>query len=179
MSSFPTIACTAVLSVTLLGLGACGKGPEGQSSPAAAVDSQSSRESAPAATTAQTTDACALLTDEEFQQATGYAVHDKKSFPGEAPGCDWGLAGDPPGVHRLSVIIRYKDGRQRFDFVTQSFPSIPNLGDAAAKNGGNINGTVWAVKGDTLVTLNYALPVTTVDPDTVTVPLVRVILSRL
>lgn len=63
--------------------------------------------------------------------------------------------------------------------MSQSLPGIPNLGDAAAKTGGNINGTVWAVKGDALVTLNYSLPVSTTDPEPVVVPLVRLILARL
>jgi len=166
--------------LSVLGIAAgCGEAPDRGGQPA--VDGAPATDGpAPAPSAeARPADVCALVSDEEFRQATGFAVASKDGVPGEVPGCDWELVTEMPALHRLSLNLRFEGGRQRFDFVTNSMPAIPNLGDAAAKTGGNINGTVWAVKGDTLATLNYSLPVATADPDAVVVPLLRLVLSRL
>ena len=178
MNRLVTFAHLAVLATTALVLTACKDPPDTQNPPTAAAEQRGNDADSAQTPAVQAVDVCALLTDEEFQQATGFAVDNKKSWPGAAPGCDWELKSDSRGLHRLAAELRSEGGRKRFDFVTQSLPAIPDLGDAAAKTGGNINGTVWAVKGDTLVTMNYSLPVTTADPDPVVVPLVRLILSR-
>jgi hypothetical protein len=161
-----------LLVVTLAG---CGESPEGQAQTAAAKPP----EAAPAA---QPQDACTLLTDEEFQQATGFAPANKKSFPGESPGCEWEYRTEAStaGVYRISAIIKPSGGRQRFDFMSSgSLKKIPELGDGAVQTGGNMDGTVWALTGDTLVTLRYSLPLTTPDANPVVLPLVRTMLSRL
>jgi hypothetical protein len=169
----------AAMIAALLALAACGGPSTEDKSPTASTESTAvGNESTAPPSALQSTDVCGLVSDAEFQQATGFALHGRKSWPGESPGCDWELAGDPPGLHKLSLNLRYRDGRKRFDFVTQSLPAVPDLGDAAAKTGGDINGTVWAVKGQTLATLNYSLPVGTSDPDAVVVPLMRLVLSR-
>ena len=59
-----------------------------------------------------------------------------------------------------------------------SLTPVAGLGDAAVKTGGNTDGTVWAMAGDFMVTLRYALPVDTADPDPLVLPLVKIILSR-
>jgi hypothetical protein len=180
MNQFVILVRAAALSIVLLGLGACDKAPESQNASQAMVNGASSTEEPPAASPTQSTDVCTLLSDEEIQQTTGVAVVSKKSFPDRAaPGCDWELESKPQGLHRLSITIQAENGRKRFDFVSQSLSPIADLGDAAAKTGGDINGTVWAVKGDTLVTLRYTLPVTTKNPDALTLPPLKLLLSRL
>jgi hypothetical protein len=175
----------AACAITLIGLGACGgKAPEGESSakPAAGAETASAAETPPSAGTAQATDVCTLLSDEEFQQSTGYAVASKKTLPGAgkffAPGCEWELKSSPQGLHRMTINVQTQDGRERFKLVSPSMAAVPDVGDEAVKNGGNTEGTFWAVKGDTLVTLRYALPVTTTDPDPLVVPLLKLVVSR-
>ncbi len=164
-------ATSAVLSI--IALAGCGESREGQASAAAPGPAESAP--APAAVAE---DACALVTAAEFQQATGFPVRDKKSFSGASPGCEWQLETD--AVHRISMDIRAPGGRERFDFMASgSLAKIPDLGDGAVQTGGNMDGTVWAVTDDTLVTLRYSLPVTTSDPNAVVLPLMRLILSRL
>ena len=171
---------STLLLLSLLGIAAgCGEAPDRGGQPAAAGAPATDDPTPAPSAEARPADVCALVSDEEFRQATGFAVASKKGFSGEVPGCDWELVTDMPALHRLSLNLRFEGGRQRYDFVTNTMPAIPDLGDAAAKTGGNINGTVWAVKGDTLATLNYSLPVATADPDAVVVPLLRLVLSRL
>jgi hypothetical protein len=162
-----------LLMVTLAG---CGReSPESQTTAVASKPA----EAAPAA---QPQDACTLLTDEEFRQATGFAPANKKSFPGENPGCEWQYKTDAStaGVYRISVIIKPSGGRERFDFMASgSLKKIPEVGDGAVQTGGNMDGTVWAVTGDALVTLRYSLPLTTPDANPVVLPLLKALLSRL
>lgn len=180
MNLLLTLARAAALSVVFLGLVACDRAPENSTPAQAKVDGASPTEAPPPTSPAQTTDVCTLLSDEEIQQTTGFAVLSKKSFPDSAaPGCDWELKSHSEGLHRLSVTVQPENGRKRFDFLSQSLPPITDVGDAAAKTGGDISGTVWAVKGDTLVTLRYALPVTTKDPDPLTLPPLKLLLSKL
>jgi hypothetical protein len=168
-----------LLVVALLTLAGCSKAPESKNQPAASAQSASPSAPPPAADPAPTADLCTLLTDEEFQQATGFPVLNKKTY---ATGCDWALKTDTamPGGHRISADIKTPGGRERFNFMSSgSLKKIPGLGDGAVQTGGNMDGTVWAVTGDTLVTLRYALPVTTADPNLVVLPLLKEILPRL
>ena len=182
MHHYFTAIRAAVMAITLVGLVGCGgKAPE-TTAGAAAAENASDAETPPVATPAQTVDVCTLLSDEEIQQSTGYAIARKKTLPGAgkffAPGCEWELKSDPQGLHRISINVQNQDGRERFNLVSPSMPVVPGVGDAAVKNGGNTDGTFWAVKGDTLVTLRYALPVKTIDPDPLVMPLLKLVVSR-
>jgi hypothetical protein len=128
-------------------------------------------------------DPCTLLTDEEIKRTTGYPVLYKKTVTGSGkfspPGCNWELKSNKgiPGLHRISIDVVSSGGRERFKLMSSLTP-VAGLGDGAVKTGGNTDGTVWAVAGDSLVTLRYALPVDTADPDPLVLPLIKIILSR-
>jgi hypothetical protein len=192
MTRYLAVASTTLSTLMVLVVTACGESPKGQTQSPASTTSRSAASTAstssPAAPLATdqspTTDPCTVLTDEEVQAATGYSVLNKKAFPGNGgpeSGCDWALKTDAgvPGMHRISMSIRRPGGRERFNFMSSgSLEKIPEVGDGAIKSGGNTDGTFWAVSGDTLVTLRYAMPVTVSDPDPLVVPLLKTIVSR-
>ncbi|MBI2781292.1 MAG: hypothetical protein HYX55_05805 [Chloroflexi bacterium] len=99
-----------------------------------------------------------------------------------APGCTGVLDTDSDmdlaGVHSISVQITRPGGRAVFDALT-GLPTLPVLGDGGLISGGNAGGDVWAVKGDALVHLQYAMPVGVDDPQPLVVPLVSLVLTRL
>jgi hypothetical protein len=160
------------LPLLLITLAACGKSAENETAAAP--------EAAPSAQAEPRPDACTLVTDEEFQQATGFAVLKKTSSEPADAGCTWELKTDHAPLHRISIDIKGPGGRERFDFMASgSLKKIPDLGDGAVQTGGDTEGTVWALTEDTLVTLRYALPVTTGAADPVVLPLLKLLLSRL
>lgn len=169
-------------SLILLGLAACSQSPQSPRQIATSTPS-SSNDSPPTADRGRAIDPCKLLTDEEIERTTSYPVLNKKTVAGSGgfspPGCDWGLKSGKgiPGLHRISIDVISSGGRERFKLMASLTP-VAGLGDAAVKTGGNTDGTVWAVAGDFMVTLRYALPVDTADPDPLVLPLVKIILSR-
>ena len=168
-------------SLMLFALAACSESPQSprqiaRSTPSSSNDSRTT-------VGGEAIDSCTLLTDEEIAQTTGYPVLRKKTVAGSGgfspPGCNWELKSDKgiPGLHRISIDVIRSGGKERFKLMNALTP-VAGLGDGAVKTGGNTDGTVWAVAGDFMVTLRYALPVDTADPDPLVLPLVKIILSR-
>lgn len=79
MNLLPTSARIATLTVMLMTLAACGKPPQ-SADPRIAAAPTGVGAPQPATPAGHTTDLCTVLTDEEFQQATGFAVHARESW---------------------------------------------------------------------------------------------------
>jgi len=182
MNPLILMAQVAGMSLILLGLVACSESPQSPrqittSKPSSANDLPRTPDGSRAV------DPFTLLTDEEIKRTTGYPVLNKKTVTGSGkffpPGCNWELKTNKgiPGLHRISIDVISSGGRERFKLMSSLTP-VAGLGDGAVKTGGNTDGTVWALAGDSLVTLRYALPVDTTDPDPPALPLVKIILSR-
>ena len=171
------------MSLMLLALAACSESPQSPRQIATSTPS-SSNELPRKPDGGEAIDPCTLLTDEEIKRTTGYPVLNKNTVTGSGkfspPGCIWELKTNKgiPGLHRISIDFIRSGGRERFNFISPSLTPIAGLGDGAVKAGGNTDGTVWAVAGDSLVTLRYALPVGTADPDPLVLPLVKIMLTR-
>jgi hypothetical protein len=121
---------------------------------------------------------CALLTREQVEDFTGFPLREAQAQG--AAGCRWLLeAGSPqPDRHFVAIEVKQPGGRAEFDFFS-ALEKVPGIGDGAVKSGGNTDGTVWAVVGDSLVKLTYALPLTTPDADPIVLPLVELALNAL
>ena len=133
----------------------------------------------PASTGGSTVDACALLTDQEIKAATHFATTGHEA--GQATDCRWTLdtGSDLPGLHSIRLAIQLTGGREQWDFLSQGLPQVPALGDGAFKLGGNTDGSIKALAGDRVISLDYSLPVQTADPDPLIIPLLKSALSRL
>ena len=83
-----------------------------------------------------------------------------------------------PGSHYIELSEVPTGGRKRFDFLSQGFEHLPDVGDDAVTSGGNTDGVVRALSGDRMITLTYALPVDTPDANPLVLPLLRLALSR-
>lgn len=170
------------MSLILLALAACSESPQSPRQIASSTPS-SSNDSPRTPDGGEAIDPCKMLTDEEIERTTGYPVLNKKTVAGNGrsspPGCDWELKSGKgiPGLHRISIDVIRSGGRERFKLLNALTP-LAGLGDGAVKTGGNAGGTVWAVAGDFMVTVRYALPADTADPDLLVLPLVKIILSR-
>jgi hypothetical protein len=181
MSQLVAIARAWMTAVMLLTMAACGESPGTQKLGSKVSEPENS--SVPAAPKGATAsiDVCALLTDGEIERTTGYPVVSKKPMAasGNFSGCEWNLGTDgaAPGLHRISLDVRTSGGRDRFKMLSALKP-VPDLGDGAVQTGGNMDGTVWAVVRDTLITLRYALPVTTPDANPLVLPLVKMVVAR-
>lgn len=182
MSPLILIGRATGTSLILLALAACSESPESPRQ-ISSLTTSSSNESPRTSDGGGAIDPCRLLTDEEIERTTGYPVLNRKTVAGSGgfspPGCVWELKSGKgiPGLHRISIDVIRSGGRERFKLMNALTP-VAGLGDGAVKTGGNTDGTVWAVAGDFMVTLRYALPVDTADPDPLVLPLVRIILSR-
>jgi hypothetical protein len=181
----PRRSIVAVAAMAFL-LAACGSGaaPGGTSTGVAAADSGSATGGQSAAPD-QAIDVCGLLTHDEIKQATGHGVKSQEADTGgglsRAPGCTWvldtGSDMDLAGIHSISIDVTRPGGRSKFDFLA-GLPTVSGIGDGAKEMGGNIGGDVWAVKGDALVHLSYALPADVTDADPLVLPLVKLALSK-
>lgn len=128
-------------------------------------------------------DVCALLTDAEIEQATGYRPLGKESATAIDPSCTWRLDTDLD-LDFIEISVIASGGREPFDFVAnQMFEDppehIPGLGDDAVKTATIPGGAVYAIVGDTLVTLRFSLPLSVADPYSLVVPLLEAALPRL
>ncbi|MET0773104.1 MAG: hypothetical protein ABWZ82_08480, partial [Candidatus Limnocylindrales bacterium] len=111
-------------------------------------------------------DACGMLSDEVLLQATGAAevvsrVPDTNGFM--AASCDFHLAAadDPSNDLLLMLAVQPTGGRSFFDALAEGATVIAGIGDGAIADGSG-----WsAVKGDTLVMLNYLAFGAPRDPD--------------
>jgi len=172
------------MAVAAFLLAACGSGgaPAGTAARAAASASGSATGEQSAA---QAVDVCGLLTDDEIKQATGHPVKSQEADTAgglsRAPSCTWvldtGSDLDVAGIHSISIDVTRPGGREKFDFLS-GLPTVSGIGDGAKQMGGNIGGDVWAVKGDALVHLSYALPADVTDADPIVLPLVTLALSK-
>ncbi len=122
-----------------------------------------------------------MLTDEQVEEGTGFAVASKEPSGGQgfADGsCLWWLDSDSSDVDTgmLTVSVKRPGGRAQFDILAGEMPHVPDMGDDAYRQGDSI----WAVKGDALVVLGYAFPSSAQgEPGTVVLPLVESILAQL
>ena len=124
-------------------------------------------------------EACALLTDDEIKAATKFAPTGHES--GQPTDCTWSLdtGSGSMSFHNIALDIKLSGGRQQFGFLSEGLPAITGLGDGAFRLGGNTDGAIEVLTGDRMVTLKYSLPVDTVDPDPLVLPLLKTALSRL
>ena len=134
--------------------------------------------SAPTAAAGAAPEVCALLSDAQVQESTGFPVLEREALGSRA--CRWVLDSGSPfkGAHSISIDIKRSGGRAEFGFLS-SLDQVPGIGDGAVKAGGNTDGTVWAVRGDALVKLVYALPISTPDADPIVLPLLELVINAL
>ena len=123
------------------------------------------------------TDICALLSAAQIEEFALVPLDGTRPIPN---GCRWVLdTGSPvPEAHGITAEVTSSGGRAQFDTMS-ALERVPGIGDDAAKLGGNTDGTVWAVRGDTLVKLQYALPIDTTDADPIVLPLLELVLNAL
>ena len=122
-------------------------------------------------------DICALLDAAQIEEFVQAPLEVARPL---AAGCRWVLESDSPVPDRFNVTVDVtrSGGRAQFDALSALEP-VPGIGDGAVKSGGNTDGTAWALTGDTLVKLQYALPLTTIDADPVVLPLLELIVNGL
>ena len=123
------------------------------------------------------TDICALLSSVQIEEFAMVPLKEARPLP---TGCRWVLDSDSmvPDMHGLTAEVTPSGGRARFDALSALTP-VPGIGDGAVKSGGNTDGTVWAVRGDTLVKVQYALPLDVTDADPVVLPLLELLINGL
>ena len=131
---------------------------------------------------AEGADVCALLTPQEVEQATGFAV--TRTEPG-ASTCRWALeTPSMTGLDGVELTLLGSGGRAKFDYWANDFfevapEHVPGLGDDAIKTGTIPAGAVHVVVGDRLLTLDFLLPLTTPDPYAMVVSLAEFAVPRL
>lgn len=109
-------------------------------------------------TAGQAYDAATLLTDEDIREITGHAVAEKTPGPamGIFPnGCRWKLEGGKLGASPEIVLGAMSPGGRRYFDTYLNLdkpPAVAGLGDIAVSE---LRGCIIAVKGDTLVNLQY------------------------
>jgi hypothetical protein len=166
----PTIRYLADVAVTRLPCVA--SGCEGMTAPPA-----------PSTGTGVATDLCGLLTEDEVATAAGIAVASEAS--GEASSCTWTLQGGSfAGAHYVRLWLIPSGGRQQFDVIANDMydvdpEHVPGIGDDAVKLGTVPDGSIYAVLGDRLLRLEFAMPLEVQDPYALLVPLARSAASRL
>ena len=170
-----------LLLIASLALGACSTvGPDAGVSASEATQPPSAPANAASATA---DDPCQLLTDGEIQRYTSHPLLKRESGTGlRGRDCTWvlntGSDLDVAGIHSISIETVPTGGREIFDALA-GLPSLAGIGDGAVEQGGNTGGDIWAVTGDSLLHLTYALPADVVDADPIVVPLVKLAVSRL
>lgn len=160
------LAATAAIAITACGSGAATSGPGGPAATAAGGDSATQAPGGGAATRqpggGPTTDACALLTDDDIKAVTGYAV--AKKTPGQqggifVDGCLWDLTAPseivPPSI---ALGIMTTGGKAYYDAYFKPYNEeqgntlIPGLGDEVVDAG---FGVIQGIKGDAFFNLQY------------------------
>ena len=129
-------------------------------------------------------DACALLSEEDIERATGLGTLSVGPAVGLGidTGCRWALDSGP--LEYIQLTVQETGGRERFDYIANEMyetppEHVPDLGDDAIKTGTVPGGSVYAVVGDHLITLQFSLPFSVDDPYALVLPLVEAALSRL
>jgi hypothetical protein len=141
----------------------------------------------PPLATAPAFDACALLTAEEIEDATGYAVLDTEPAGGAGrdAGCTWAVDADPslPGLYSIRLEVMASGGQDQFDFLAQAYDPplehVPGIGDDAITTATIPDGAIYVLAGDRLVTLAFSLPLSVDDPYSLVLPLLGPALERL
>ena len=108
------------------------------------------------------TDPCALASEEDVARALGKPVlRVENASVGSARVCSWVLNEDGFGV---SVSVKSEDGRPAYEQNEQSLRSskhtqkveqVPGLGDAAFERYSNFGPTLWMLKGDLVLEIQY------------------------
>ena len=130
-------------------------------------------------------DACALLTDAEIEQATGFktSAHDPTPQFGSDASCDWTLSTGEVFPGRLTLNILESGGAEQFGFLTTAYDPplehVPGLGDDAVKTATIPDGAIHALIGDRLVTLEFSMPLSIDDPYALVEPLMALVLPRM
>ena len=160
-----SMARPAIAAALVIGLAACG----GMSSPSTGGDSDpvageggvtpsvptSSTVAAPApAPPGEAINACALLTDADIREATGFTVLANDPVGGiTSTGCRWELDYGDPDIHEyVTLNVQSPGGRAWYDgFPFDAPASVEGLGDKAVEDGG----VVFAVQGDSAVIVSH------------------------
>ena len=181
---------TASVGLALL-VSACGGGDDDTAESPSATSLDEAATQAPVMTSLDTvgdapgssvTDVCALLSNEQVETAVGYPVIGAAPTDmgqGFATGkCGWDLddGNTLEGLPDIIISVKSPGGRFHFDILESQMPAVPNLGDAAFQQAN----TVWAIRGDSLVVLDYSsLNSDGGDGLAKVVPLVDAVLSQL
>jgi hypothetical protein len=132
---------------------------------------------------AQAIDVCALLTEDEIKQATGTPV--AKTEQTESLSCTWSLdSGSFVGNHFVRLRLLPSGGREQFDFLANEMfdtppEHVPGLGDDAIKMASIPDGSIHALVGDRLLSLEFTMPLDMDDPYALLVPLLKAAVGRL
>jgi hypothetical protein len=136
----------------------------------------------PAPSKAPAVDVCALLTDQDIKQATGFKVLSSEAG-GKAtePNCTWTLDTGSLIDNWVELAVMSSGGKAKFDFWATAYSPplehVPGIGDDAIKTATIPGGTVYAVTGDRLLTLSFSLPLDLDDPYALVVPLAGMAMS--
>jgi hypothetical protein len=139
----------------------------------------------PPPSTAAAIDLCALLTDEEIEQATGFkpSEHDPATEFGSDASCYWTLSTGEVFPGRLTLNILESGGAEEFGFLTTAYDPplehIAGLGDDAVQTATIPDGAIYALVGDRLVTLEFSVPLSIDDPYALVESLMALALSRM
>jgi hypothetical protein len=168
-----TIGALASTAALALALAACGGGPASPTQPSATAGGAGSGTTPPAATAGSNPggpaapggingdDACGVQSAGDIQAATGGTISSSapaKNLQLFAPGCQYDLT--LPGASSpvtVNVQVIQTGGRVVYDANAEGsgLPEIAGIGDAAVNQR---RGTVLAIKGDTLVSVEYIGP---------------------
>jgi hypothetical protein len=126
---------------------------------------------------ASDTDICALLSASQIEEFALVPLEAARPLP---DGCRWVLDTDSPvpDAHGFTVEVIRSGGRARFDALS-ALERVPGIGDGAVRSGGNTDGNAWALTDDTLVKLQYALPIDTIEADPIVLPLLELVVNGL
>jgi hypothetical protein len=139
----------------------------------------------PPPSTAAAVDLCALLTDAEIEQTTGFkpTEHDPAPEFGSDASCNWTLSTGEVFPGRLTLNILETGGQTEFGFLSTAYDPplehVPGLGEDAIKTATIPDGAFYVLVGDRLITLEFSVPLAIDDPYALVKPLLTLGLSRL
>jgi hypothetical protein len=140
----------------------------------------------PPPSAATSVDACTLLTQDEIESATGFEVLEiqPEDTPGQDPSCTWTLNTQPfPGADYIELAVKPTGGQEQFDFFAGAYEPplehVTGIGDDAIKTATIPGGAMYALVGDQLVTLQFAVPLDVDDPYALVTPLLELAVPRL
>jgi hypothetical protein len=157
-----TLAVAGLVSI-LVACGPSGGSPGSSDQPSSGGSASSAESSTPSSDATSTPagsagEACALLSDAEIADTTGYTVFSMAAGPVLGTfqnGCHWQLETATAGLYwDVDLGVQSPDGREYFDtFIGPYTPAVSGVGDAAASDD---VGLFYVVVGNTMIAVSYS-----------------------